>query len=436
MFNIFVKKLLILILSQFNLIARKMCLNFFFAIFIINKIKIVENKTTKKMELSLSKLRSVLTTLFIFFLLKTKNEHNLRIYRQYINKCQKSIMLYKEEEKINRIPFFSICIPVYNMQNYIEISLSSVLNQSFRDFEIVIINDFSLDNSEKIISKMKINNTKIRVINHKENLGVYISRVDAIKNAKGKYIIFLDPDDLFSNQNLLRYLYDYNSIYNEDIIEFTVIIKEETENKLYYPLENRRNHFHNFEEKIIHHPELSNILYYENNYYSDIICRCIWNKMIRKDVLDKSINFLGHEAYKKKHFDFAEDTIINLLNFEFASNYSNLHLIGYMYNIRKDSMSHSNKKKDVHLKMAYNILFFYVLFYKYIKHFNKDLNYLLFDLKAFDNYLNYINYYNSSSSEKKPIIDFYKKLLKETNISYEFKNYAKISLFKYRKKYS
>lgn len=402
-----------------------MCLNFFFAIFIINKIKIIENKTTKIMELSLSKLRSVLTTLLIFFLLKTKNEHNLRIYRQYINKCQKSIMLYKEEEKINRIPFFSICIPVYNMQNYIEISLSSVLNQSFRDFEIVIINDFSLDNSEKIISKMKINNTKIRVINHKENLGVYISRVDAIKNAKGKYIIFLDPDDLFSNQNLLRYLYDYNSIYNEDIIEFTVIIKEETENKLYYPLENRRNHFHNFEEKIIHHPELSNILYYENNYYSDIICRCIWNKMIRKDVLDKSINFLRSRIYENEHFDFAEDTIINILNFEFASNYSNLDLIGYMYNIRKDSMSHSNKKEETYIKMGYNMFLFYKLFFIYIKSFNKDLNYLYFDLRAFDYYLNYIKIYNSSFLKRKEIIKFYKTLLKEKYISFGFQKYIK-----------
>lgn len=402
-----------------------MCLNFFFAIFIINKIKIIENKTTKIMELSLSKLRSVLTTLLIFFLLKTKNEHNLRIYRQYINKCQKSIMLYKEEEKINRIPFFSICIPVYNMQNYIEISLSSVLNQSFRDFEIVIINDFSLDNSEKIISKMKINNTKIRVINHKENLGIYISRVDAIKNAKGKYIIFLDPDDLFSNQNLLRYLYDYNSIYNEDIIEFTVIIKEETENKLYYPLENRRNHFHNFEEKIIHHPELSNILYYENNYYSDIICRCIWNKMIRKDVLDKSINFLRSRIYENEHFDFAEDTIINILNFEFASNYSNLDLIGYMYNVRKDSMSHSNKKEETYIKMGYNMFLFYKLFFIYIKSFNKDLNYLYFDLRAFDYYLNYIKIYNSSFLKRKEIIKFYKTLLKEKYISFGFQKYIK-----------
>ena len=158
--------------------------------------------------------------------------------------------------------------------------------------------------------------------------------------------------------------------------------------------------------------------------------------MIRKEILFKTINFLGKETYRKDHFDFVEDTIINLLNFEFAFNYSNLHLIGYMYNVRKDSMSHSNKKEEMDIKMAHNLLFFYDLFYKYIKHFNKDLNYLFFDLKAFDYYLNYINHYNSSSSQKKSIIYFYKKLLKEQNISCEFKNYAKIFLFKFRKKSS
>lgn len=380
--------------------------------------------------------RSILIIVLLLFLLKTNKFADIRIYKSFINICKKEIKLYDDNEKNKENPFFSICIPVYNMESYIKISLFSVINQSFRNFEIVIINDYSLDKSEKIIKQFQTEYSKIRLINHSENLGVFISRVDAIKNSKGNYIIFLDPDDLFPNQNLLNDLYEYNIIYKEDMIEFSVILQEENYNKIYYPLNHRNNHFHNFKEKIIYHPELSNILFFENNSYSDVFCRCLWNKMIRKEILFKTINFLGHEAYKKKHFDFAEDTIINLLNFEFASNYSNLHLIGYMYNIRKDSMSHSNKKKDVHLKMAYNILFFYILFYKYIKHFNKDLNYLLFDLKAFDNYLNYINYYNSSSSEKKPIIDFYKKLLKETNISYEFKNYAKISLFKYRKKYS
>ena len=269
---------------------------------------------------------------------------------------------------------------------------------------------------------MQSKNAQIRLINHKNNLGIYESRVDAIKNAKGNYIIFLDPDDLFSNQNLLKDLYQYNLIYNEDILEFLVMVNEESNNRLYYPWSHRWNHYHIFNEKIIHYPYLSDFLFFDKNKYSDVFCRCIWNKMIRKEVLYKTINFIGKE---KKHFNFAEDTIINILNFQFAYNYSNLNLIGYMYNIREESMSHSNKGKAADIKMSQNILYFYNLFYKYIKHFNKDLNYLYFDLKAFDYYFNYIKEYNCSYSNKKPIIQFYEKLFREKNISREFRQYTK-----------
>ena len=222
---------------------------------------------------------------------------------------------------------------------------------------------------------MQSKNAQIRLINHKNNLGIYESRVDAIKNAKGNYIIFLDPDDLFSNQNLLKDLYQYNLIYNEDILEFLVMVNEESNNRLYYPWSHRWNHYHIFNEKIIHYPYLSDFLFFDKNKYSDVFCRCIWNKMIRKEVLYKTINFIGKE---KKHFNFAEDTIINILNFQFAYNYSNLNLIGYMYNIREESMSHSNKEKAADIKMSQNILYFYNLFYKYIKHFNKDLDYFIY----------------------------------------------------------
>ena len=252
------------------------------------------------------------------------------------------------------------------MEKYIEISILSVLNQSFRNFEIVIINDFSKDNSEDIIKKLQSENSKIRMINNPENLGIYKSRVEAIKNSKGNYIIFLDPDDLFSNPDLLKELYEYNSIYNVDIIEFKVLRQEE-DHILYYSLDHRVNHLHNYYQQIIHQPYLSNILFFENNNYSHVFCRCIWNKMVKKEIFYKTINFLGHRTYSKKHFDFAEDTIINILNYEYASNYSNLNLIGYMYNVRKDSISHINKSKEINFKICCCLFFFYQLFYKYIK---------------------------------------------------------------------
>ena len=306
----------------------------------------------------------------IYLLCMKPNLFNIRIYKNYITMCKKMIKLYPKEGENNEKPFFSICIPVYNMEKYIEVSIISVLNQSFRDFEILIINDYSLDNSEKIIKSLQDDNHKIKLINHSENLGVYKTRVDLVKNAKGNFIIFLDPDDLFSNENLLKKLFDFNSIYNLDIIEFSILLHFESNNNLYYPIQSKNNHFHYSDGKIIYHPELSNILFFSNNKYSKIICRCLWNKMIRKDLLLKTINFLGNKTYNKNHFDFAEDTIINVLNFEFASNYSNLNLYGYMYNVRSNSMSHSKEKGgEMNLKMANNIIYFYRLFYNYIKKF-------------------------------------------------------------------
>jgi glycosyltransferase involved in cell wall biosynthesis len=349
-----------------------------------------------------------LIILFILFL--SFRRPDIRLYKHYINICKKLIQLYKEETISKSSPFFSICIPVYNMEKYIEKSILSVLNQSFRNFEIVIINDFSHDNSEKIIRKLQYKNSRIRLINNQENLGIYKARVEAIKNSKGKYLIFLDSDDLFSNPELLNKLYDFNSIYNEDIIEFNVIIQEE-EHILYYSHDHRISHNHHYKQEFIFQPYLSNILFFENNEYSDIFCRCIWNKMVRKEIFQKTINFLGIRTFKKKHFDYAEDTIINIVNFEYSSNFSNLNLIGYMYNVRKDSISHINKRKEINFKIGCCLFFFYKLLFKYINYFKKDINYLFFDIKAFDYYFNYIKEYSSISFEKKAIINFYQLLI-------------------------
>ena len=376
----------------------------------------------------------IIIIIIIYFLLKKKNKYNIRIYKHYIELCKRLIKIYSSEKTVKEHPYFSICIPVYNMEKYLEVSIVSILNQSYRDFEIIIINDNSNDNSIKIIQRLQSENSQIRLINHKQNLGVYKSRVDLIRNARGKYIMFIDPDDIYCNKNLLKELYKYNSKYNLDIIEFSIILNIEKEKKLYYPSDHKTNHFHKYKNKIIFQPELSNILYFSKNKYSSIICRCLWNKMIIKEVFEKSINYLGDKTYNKNHFDFAEDTIFNVLNYEFASNFSNLNLNGYMYNVRYDSMSHSHQKGDeMNLKMANNIFYFYKLFYKYIKYFKKDLNYLFYDLKSFDYYFDYIKNSTSSTDTSKKILIFYKTILQENNISSEFKHYTEKSIKKFSK---
>lgn len=90
------------------------------------------------------------------------------------------------------MPFFSVIIPVYNKENFIENTIKSVLNQTFTDFEIILINDGSTDQSEAKIRSFKAD--QIRCIN-KENEGVSIARNIGITAAKSDYITFLDADD-------------------------------------------------------------------------------------------------------------------------------------------------------------------------------------------------------------------------------------------------
>lgn len=93
------------------------------------------------------------------------------------------------------MPFFSVIIPLFNKENYVENALKSILNQTFSDFEIIIINDCSTDNSvTKIQSYLS---EKVRLIVHEKNKGLSATRNTGIANAKSDYITYLDADDLW-----------------------------------------------------------------------------------------------------------------------------------------------------------------------------------------------------------------------------------------------
>ena len=97
---------------------------------------------------------------------------------------------------------FSVLIPVYNTEKYLEECLQSVLNQTFQDFEIVIVDDGSTDNSSLICYRHQEQYPdKIKVI-HKENQGLISARRVGIANATGDYCIFVDSDDYIEKELL------------------------------------------------------------------------------------------------------------------------------------------------------------------------------------------------------------------------------------------
>ena len=88
----------------------------------------------------------------------------------------------------------SIIIPVYNVENYLAECLNSVVNQTYRNIEIIIVNDGSTDNSFSIIQQYQLQDERIKIINQ-ENQGLSAARNAGMKVASGEYLWFVDSDD-------------------------------------------------------------------------------------------------------------------------------------------------------------------------------------------------------------------------------------------------
>lgn len=92
-------------------------------------------------------------------------------------------------------PKISVVVPIYNVEKYLSECLDSILNQTFKNFELICVNDKSPDNTAEILEKYKILDNRIVVVTHEVNQGLGPSRNTGISIAKGKYIMFVDSDD-------------------------------------------------------------------------------------------------------------------------------------------------------------------------------------------------------------------------------------------------
>ena len=96
----------------------------------------------------------------------------------------------------------SIIIPYFKKKNYIKSTINSVLNQKFKNFEILIVYDDANKSELNVLKKIKNKDKRIRIIVNKKNIGAGFSRNKAIKSSKGKYIAFIDADDLWKPKKL------------------------------------------------------------------------------------------------------------------------------------------------------------------------------------------------------------------------------------------
>lgn len=180
-------------------------------------------------------------------------------------------------------PFFSIIIPAYNCESFISYTLESILNQNFTDYEIIIVNDGSIDNTLNICRNYENKNKYIICIN-KQNEGVSIARNKALEIAKGNYILFIDADDIIYPDSLLHIS---NILQNKNIdflkFEYNTI---GTKGELLFPNYNRV-----LRKKIInkdYDPIFFMDYLMKDEYY---MCMHVFK---RKIIEDNKLSFLAH----------------------------------------------------------------------------------------------------------------------------------------------
>lgn len=217
---------------------------------------------------------------------------------------------------------FSIIVPVYNCETYLERCINSIINQTLKNFELILIDDGSTDGSLKICNKFREEYVNIHVIS-KKNSGVSDSRNIGIKKAKGKYICFVDSDDYIDN-SYLKYVKEifekmdvqlvntgfYSEIHSGDKITQDQIFAEE---KLYA----NKN-------------EIKNDLVY---LWDTHMLYNIWNKVYLKNIIDENkIEF--------SDLNFGEDMIFNMHYLNHVDKFFNSSNIYYHYvKERKNSIT-------------------------------------------------------------------------------------------------
>ena len=133
------------------------------------------------------------------------------------------ILLTSKIFNISKNPKISVIIPIYNKEKIIKRTLRSIQNQNMKDIEIILVNDYSTDNTLKVINQFQNDDPRIKIINNKKNKGTLYSRCIGTLHSTGYYILPLDNDDMYLDGDIFDVLYNEGNNNNLDIVKFNGI---------------------------------------------------------------------------------------------------------------------------------------------------------------------------------------------------------------------
>ena len=314
-----------------------------------------------------------------------RNEKNIHIQkvRREINSYTKKITLSYENKGdfVKREnPKISLVIPVYNKERFLLPLYKSIQNQSLKDIEIIFIDDNSSDNSVKLIEEFMKEDERIILIKHDVNFRTFYSRNEGVRKAKGKYVLFIDPDDLILN-NILEKSYETAEENNLDIVQFYFLMGNHKISEL-------SNEF-KYKSGILYQPKLKQIFYYGQT-------RNLWDKLIKRDILLKSEEFMKEE-FKNERYEVHDDDALFFALIKIADSFGFLEQIGYFYNINIPDSTTKTKFNREKINKIFKALFTIMKYY-YIQSDDDRKEKFMVGYQFFFNkvyvYKNYIKYMN------------------------------------------
>ena len=202
----------------------------------------------------------------------------------------------------------SVIVPVYNVEKYLDQCITSIINQTYQNIELILINDGSKDKSFNIMKKYK-NNPKV-IIFSQENHGAAYTRNFGLKKASGKYIMFVDSDDYISSDYIETYIDGFTN--NIDVVLGGYSYNKQGQIKQIFP---------------------KNCLW--DVYRFSATC----GKMYRKD-------FLVKHSIEYGNAEFLEDVLFNLQCLFLNAKYNIIHYTGYIYRYNEQSISHDSGRNE------------------------------------------------------------------------------------------
>lgn len=293
----------------------------------------------------------------------------------------------------------SVIVPVYNIEKYLPRCIDSILDQTYKNWEAIFINDGSTDNSLKILEEYKKRDERIKIID-KKNAGSGAARNDGIETSKGKYIVFLDSDDWYE-KNFLEKLYNNLTENNSDVAMCNP--------KMTYDNIEKNSKINTYFFKNI---ELERT---PKEILGILAMPVVWNKLYKKDIIVKN-------RIKFPNYSFCEDVEFLYKTFLYVNKVSKIEDDLYNYYQREDSVT--KKIKEESIDQLYQVL-------KNIENYVKNN----FNSKLEIFYLYKIQFIYSVSLTLLTRIDNDKILKQKINKrnNYEIKNINKNLIFKNKK---